>query len=159
MNRKMIVDKNDFEIRDYKDADYKELIELWELTDLGSPVRGDDKTVINRTIELGGKLLVMTQLSSARLIGCSWISSDGRRVYIHHFGIHPDFQGQGLSKPLMKTSMDFINELGQQVKLEVHKDNIKAINLYEKFGFKYLGDYLVYIIRDISIVNDSYSSK
>ncbi|NJO89759.1 MAG: GNAT family N-acetyltransferase [Chloroflexia bacterium] len=149
----MMFDKTDFEIRDYKEDDYKELIELWALTDLGSPARGDDDVVINRTLKLGGKLLVMTQLSSVRLIGCSWMSSDGRRVYIHHFGIHPDFQGRGLSKPLMQASMDFINELGQQVKLEVHKNNVKAINLYEKFGFKYLGDYLVYIIRDIPIKN------
>jgi ribosomal-protein-alanine N-acetyltransferase len=146
-----MLSENDFEIRDYKDEDYKDLIHLWELTDLGSPARGDDNTVIHRTIQLGGKLLVMIQLSTLKLIGCSWMSSDGRRVYIHHFGIHPDFQGQGLSKPLMNASMDFINELGQQVKLEVHKGNVKAINLYKKFGFKYLGDYLVYIIRDIPL--------
>ncbi len=148
-----MVDKNDFEIRDYKDTDYDDLIHLWGLTDLGSPDRGDDDRVINKTIQLGGKLLVMIQLISSKLIGCSWMSSDGRRVYIHHFGIHPDFQGQGLSKPLMKATMDFINELGQQVKLEVHKDNVKAINLYKKYGFNYLGDYLVYIIRDIPVKN------
>jgi hypothetical protein len=39
---------------------------------------------------------------------------------------------------------------GAQVNLEVHTTNIKAINLYKKFGFKHLGEYNVYIIRDIS---------
>jgi ribosomal protein S18 acetylase RimI-like enzyme len=39
---------------------------------------------------------------------------------------------------------------GSQVKLEVHSTNLKAINLYKKFGFKHLGEYNVYIIRDIS---------
>jgi ribosomal protein S18 acetylase RimI-like enzyme len=39
------------------------------------------------------------------------------------------------------------------VKLEVHSSNIKAINLYKKFGFIPLGDYHVYIIRDITTIS------
>jgi ribosomal protein S18 acetylase RimI-like enzyme len=35
-----------------------------------------------------------------------------------------------------------------QIKLEVHEQNKIAINLYEKAGFKKLGNYKVYIIRD-----------
>ena len=143
------MEESNLEIRDYRESDYDELLKLWELTDLGSPARGDDDNVIRRTLKLGGKLLVMNQLNNPELIGCSWMSTDGRRLYLHHFGIHPDFQGQGLSKPLMKASMDFINKLGQQAKLEVHINNEKAINLYNKFGFKYLGDYKVYINRGI----------
>ena len=46
--------------------------------------------------------------------------------------------------------MRFIREKGFQVKLEVHVTNLKAINLYKKYGFEYLGDYKVYIIRDIN---------
>jgi ribosomal protein S18 acetylase RimI-like enzyme len=38
------------------------------------------------------------------------------------------------------------------IKLEVHKDNVKALGLYKKAGFGYLGDYHVYIIRDISAI-------
>jgi ribosomal protein S18 acetylase RimI-like enzyme len=37
-----------------------------------------------------------------------------------------------------------------QVKLEVHSTNYKAINLYKKFGFTHLGEYKVFITRDIS---------
>ena len=140
---------NKFKIRDYKDSDYEKLIELWLLTNLSTPNRGDDASVIRRTLSLGGKLLVMIRLECNTLIGCSWMSTDGRRVYLHHFGIHPIYQGKGLSNPLMEASMGFINELGQQAKLEVNKDNKKAINLYKKYGFNYLGDYLVYINRDI----------
>jgi ribosomal protein S18 acetylase RimI-like enzyme len=34
-----------------------------------------------------------------------------------------------------------------QLKLEVAPKNIAAVKLYEKNGFKLLGDYVVYIIR------------
>jgi ribosomal protein S18 acetylase RimI-like enzyme len=75
---------------------------------------------------------------------------DGRRIMLHHFGILPEYQRKGLSKMLLKESLKFVSEKGSQVKLEVHSGNLKAINLYKKFGFALLGDYNVYIIRDIS---------
>jgi ribosomal protein S18 acetylase RimI-like enzyme len=40
-------------------------------------------------------------------------------------------------------------EIGLQIKLEVHQSNERAINFYKKAGFKRLGDYDVYIIRDL----------
>lgn len=75
---------------------------------------------------------------------------DGRRIHLHHFGILPEFQGNGLSKILIKKSFDFVKKKGYQVKLEVHKTNKRAINLYKKSGFQSLGDYEIYIIRDIT---------
>ena len=78
------------------------------------------------------------------------MTTDGRRTLLHHFGILPEFQGQGLSKVLLKESLRFVKSTGNQVKLEVHSTNHKAINLYKKFGFVHLGEYNVFIIRDIS---------
>lgn len=75
---------------------------------------------------------------------------DGRRIHLHHFGILPEFQGNRLSKILIKKSFDFVKKKGYQVKLEVHKTNKRAINLYKKSGFQSLGDYEIYIIRDIT---------
>ena len=139
-----------FFIRKYADSDYTEMIRLWESLGLGEAHRGDDEKVINRTIELGGQLLLMIAEGSNAIIGTSWLTQDGRRTYLHHFGIHTDYQGYGLAKPLLDESLKLAKSLGMQIKLEVHKDNVKALGLYYKAGFTYLGDYLVFIIRDIS---------
>jgi [ribosomal protein S18]-alanine N-acetyltransferase len=141
---------NDLIIRDYKAEDYLSVARLWEMTDLGNPLRGDTDETIKRTIESGGRLLIMELISSKQVIGTSWLTNDGRRIMLHHFGILPQYQGKGLSKILMRESLRFVKEKGLQVKLEVHSSNRKAINLYERFGFKPLNDYNVYIIRDIS---------
>ena len=106
---------NDLIIRDYLEEDYDEIVKFWYLTDIGNPERGDSKETIKRTLELGGKLLVMESKSSKQICGTSWMTFDGA-----------------------------------QVKLEVHSINLKAINLYKKLGFKHLGEYNVYITRDIS---------
>ncbi len=136
----------DYEIRTFQAKDYDQLIFLWEQTGLGNPQRGDTLDVILRTIALGGQLYVM--FHQEKLIGSSWLSQDGRRIYLHHFGILPGYQGKGLSKPLLEKSLQFARQLNLQIKLEVHKTNEIAIELYKKYGFNYLGDYLVFIIRD-----------
>jgi ribosomal protein S18 acetylase RimI-like enzyme len=140
----------EFFIREFSTNDYPGMISLWESLGLGGAHRGDDADIIRRTIEMGGKLLLMFEKNTDLLIGTSWLTIDGRRAYLHHFGIHADYQGNGLAGPLLEASLTFAKSTGLQIKLEVHKNNEKALGLYQKAGFTYLGDYHVYIIRDIS---------
>jgi len=137
-------------IRDYRSDDYKEVQELWEKTEMGGNFRGDDGKVIEKTLQSGGKLLILENTESKEIIGTSWMTCDGRRIYLHHFGIKPEHQGKGYSKPLLKASLEFAKNAGMHLKIEVHRTNSKAIDLYQKGGFKYLGDYDVYIIRDFN---------
>jgi ribosomal protein S18 acetylase RimI-like enzyme len=54
----------------------------------------------------------------------------------------------------MHESLKIAKELGLQVKMEVHVGNERAIHFYKKCGFKRLGDYDVYIIRDLSTIKE-----
>lgn len=137
-----------FTIREYRESDYPGLTRLWKETDMGRPDRGDDNTTIERSVSLGGMMLIMTN-DENEVIGSSWMTFDGRRIHLHHFAILPSHQGRGLSKALLERSLEFVKSKGYQVKLEVHQSNKKAIELYKRYGFKYLGDYDVYIIRDL----------
>jgi len=138
-----------FKFCDYQHGDFDSLMKLWMDTGLGDPKRGDNHSVINQTIELGGKLVLIKTIEENKIVGSSWMTSDGRRLYLHHFGISPELQGKGLGKILLQESIKFAKQLGLQVKLEVHRSNYKAIKLYKKYGFEYLGDYEVYIIREL----------
>ncbi|MGD9995020.1 MAG: GNAT family N-acetyltransferase [Salinivirgaceae bacterium] len=137
----------EYKITSYQPSDYKALEALWISTGLGNAARGDNQQTIAETLALEGVLYVMKTEPGNELIGTSWITNDGRRLYLHHFGIKPEYQNQGLSKPLLKKSLEFAKQMNRQIKLEVHRDNLPALTLYEKSGFTYLGDYLVYIIR------------
>ena len=139
----------DYHIRDYRPEDFEGLSDLWELTGLDYPERGDDRTTIEECDRHGGKLLVMIDQASNQLIGSSWMTCDGRRVFMHHFGIHPDFQNMGLGKELLRESLKFIKNKGKQVKLEVHKENQAAKHLYASSGFFAFTDYDIFMIRDI----------
>lgn len=134
--------------RDYESADYPQLISLWEELGLSSPEREDTRDIVEQTIELGAKLLVMIDANKT-LIGSSWMTFDGRRILLHHFGVRNSHQGKGYGTKLAKESMKYIKGKKYQVKLEVHKENLAAKHLYEKLGFFAFTDYDIYMIREI----------
>lgn len=138
-------------IRDFEIQDFEGLSQVWSLTNLGNPLRGDNLDIILQSISMGGKMLVAVDDTDS-VIGTSWMTFDGRRIHLHHFGVHPKYQRNGIGKLLVQESLHFVKQKGYQVKLEVHKSNMAAINLYKQFGFTFLGDYDVYIIRDLSTI-------
>jgi [ribosomal protein S18]-alanine N-acetyltransferase len=138
-----------FTIRDYWAADYPHVADIWDRTGINTPGRGDSAEVIENTLRRNGRLLVLVDKASNIVVGTSWLTNDGRRLYLHHFAIDPKFQGGGLSKPLLRASLQIAKEMGLQIKLEVHQGNERAIHFYEKAGFQRLGDYDIYIIRDL----------
>lgn len=134
-------------IRAYQKGDYEGIIRVWEKTGLGSAKRGDNEKIIEQSIAMGGHMLILEV--NKTIIGTSWMTFDGRRIHLHHIGVLPEHQGLGYGKKLTEASIAFARKKGYQIKLEVHKNNEKAIKIYKDLGFSYLGDYNIYIIRDI----------
>lgn len=140
-------------VREYRRGDFTGIMEIWSATGLSRPERGDDEATVERSITMGGAMFVMYDNSgNEKITGTSWLTFDGRRLHLHHFGIAPEHQGKGFSAVLLKESLRFVKKKGYQVKLEVHRENEAAVKLYKKAGFEYLGDYDVYIIRDIQSI-------
>jgi len=141
------------EVRKYRRGDFPGIMEVWSATGLSRPERGDDEATIERSIAIGGSMLVMYDPDDdGRITGTSWLTFDGRRLHLHHFGIAQKYQGRKLSALLLRESLRIVKEKGYQVKLEVHRTNETAVSLYRKAGFEYLGDYDVYIIRNIQSI-------
>lgn len=139
-------------IRDYDKDDFEKLSILWQETELGNTKRGDNAQIIEHSIQIGGKLIVLENTVSGEIIGSSWMTFDGRRIHLHHIGVLPNYQNKGYGKLLTMESLKFAKEKGYQIKLEVHQSNKKAIDIYKKLGFQFLGDYDVYIVRDLNTI-------
>ena len=75
---------------------------------------------------------------------------DGRRIHLHHFGILPEFQGNRLAKKLLKESLDFVKKKDTRLNLRYIKPIYRQSAFIKNQDFKLLGDYEIYIIRDIS---------
>jgi ribosomal protein S18 acetylase RimI-like enzyme len=140
-------------VRDYRAEDYEAVARIWLETGVSTPGRGDTAESIRQTLANHGRFLVLAECKRGCVIGTSWLTNDGRRLYLHHLAIATAFQGRGYSKLLLTEILKIARTMGMQIKLEVSQINEKAINLYRKAGFKRLGDYDVYIIRDWSQVS------
>ncbi len=140
-------------IRDYNNEDFEKLNKLWQETELGGAQRNDNAQIIELSINIGGKLILLENTNTKEIFGSSWMTFDGRRIHLHHIGVKSSYQNQGFGKLLTKESLKFAKEKGYQIKLEVHQSNKKAIEIYKELGFTFLGDYDVYIIRDTNSIN------
>lgn len=141
----------DFFVRDYLPADFAAVEQFWDENGLGGLLRGDNARIVDQTLSAGGHLLLLCN-SGGHIIGTSWLTNDKRRTYLHHFGIAAPYRGKGLSKFLLQVSLKRAVKDGLQIKIEVHRNSEIALHLYRGAGFKPLGDYDVYIIRNLSEV-------
>jgi len=135
------------EARDFVEGDFPSLTGLWEVTGVGNPARGDSLDSLARTLAARGRLLVIED--SGAVAASVWLTDDGRRLYVHHMAVLPALQGRGLGARLLAAAISIAAERGLQMKLEVHHDNVRAIALYKKFGFDFIGDYEVMLRRKI----------
>lgn len=135
-------------IREYLPSDFPRVEALWKVTGIYTEERGDTHGIIEQCNARGGKFLVMEDPRNSRITGTSWMTYDGRRVYLHHFSIDPSYQGKGLGRKLALKSLEVAESYGCPVKLEVHQKNHIAVNLYKSLGFFVFEDYDIYMIMD-----------
>lgn len=132
-------------IRDYQPGDFPQIETLWKETGIYTLERGDTPEMIERSKAMGGRFLVMEDPGTGTIVATSWLTVDGRRLFLHHFAVLPAFQNQGLGRTLALKSLEIAREKGYPVKLEVHAENRPAVHLYESLGFKLFEGFNVYI--------------
>ena len=132
-------------LREYRPADFPKVEQLWKETGVFRPERGDGPETILSCNEQGGKFLILEDETKQRIIGTSWLSWDGRRIHMQYFAVSPSMQGRGYGRQLALASMEFARSKKAPIKLEVHRNNIPAIQLYKSMGFKIIEGYEVYI--------------
>jgi len=65
----------------------------------------------------------------------------GEYMVCHTLATAPDIQGQGVGRQMVEFCIQYAKDKGYKgIRLDVVPDNIPARRLYEKCGFKYVGD-------------------
>lgn len=76
-------------------------------------------------------------IKDQEVVGFSVARPDEESVEIGPFGIHPEYEGQGIGKALLHRMITLLLDDGLTlVKLEADIENTPALNLYKKFGFE-----------------------
>ncbi len=131
-------------IRKMKIEDYDEVYSLWlSCVGMGLNNLDDSKEGIAKFLQRNPETcLVATKESS--IVGVIMVGNDGRRGYIYHTAVHPDYRKQGIAKQLVDAALDELSALGiKKVALVVFERNETGNAFWESQGFTVRND-LVY---------------
>lgn len=85
--------------------------------------------------------IILRHLPEKAYLPVTWLAElNYEEIFvIHTFAVHPSHGGQGIGK----TMLDFAEAEGvangvKSLRLDVYENNLPAIHLYEKCGFKYV---------------------
>jgi len=116
--------------------------EIWKqrLSDNLAPARSQDLQLV---AEIGGAVVGNA--------GLGMTGASPRRRHVMHLGmaVAPEAQGRGVGKALMAALVDYADNWGQVLRIElgVYADNERAIGLYQRFGFEIEGRQRAYALR------------
>jgi ribosomal protein S18 acetylase RimI-like enzyme len=72
-----------------------------------------------------------------RLVGCVMSGHDGRRGYLQHLVVHPDFRHGGIANALVERCLAELEQLGiAKCHIDVFKTNTLAAAYWESQGWK-----------------------
>lgn len=129
--------------------DYDEIYDLW----INTPGMGLNSTDDSRE---GIKRYLMRNPTSSfvaeddgKIIGVIMSGHDGRRGYIHHTAVLPEYRRQGIAKKLVESAMNALEQDGiNKVALVVFERNKTGNAFWENIGFVSRDD-LVYRNKNI----------
>lgn len=105
-----------------------------------------EEAFIRSKMEAPGELLMIGEIDGRQIGNCSVMSMGNFKRYAHRceiaIALYQEYCGAGIGKIMLETALSLAKEMGyEQAELEVVSDNVKAIALYEKMGFKKYGTF------------------
>lgn len=134
-----------YRFRTYKDGDDLNWAEIEHAAgEFAAPEKALErfrKEFGERLAEMASRCFFLVHEESGRAIGTTtaWLDPDFRgRDYgrIHWVAIHPDFQGRGLSKPLVARAMQRLAESHERAYLSTQTTSARAVGVYLDLGFE-----------------------
>ncbi|MCG9676723.1 GNAT family N-acetyltransferase [Vibrio sp. Isolate24] len=122
-------------IRPMTIEDYDAVIRLWLQTEGMSVRDADSREHIALYLDRNPNLSFVA-ISEGHIIGAVLVGTDGRRGYLQHLAVLPQFRGQRIGYQLVSQSINALANIGiAKTHLFVHDNNLNAQKFYEKLGW------------------------
>lgn len=115
---------------------YRDVLTLWQQCEGIGLSDADSQENIRSYLERnpGMSFLARTQ---GLLIGAVLAGHDGRRGYIHHLAVHPEWQRHGLGRQLVDRCLQSLKGAGiQKCHLFIFNDNTGGIAFWKSVGWE-----------------------
>lgn len=123
-------------IRKIKKSDWKKILELWQnIPGMGLNNIDDSKDGIIRFLKRNPKTCFIAE-ENGTAAGTIIAGHDGRRGYIYHTSVLPEFRRRGIATELLASAVDALKKQGiAKAALVVFSDNEIGNAFWEKQGF------------------------
>ena len=131
-------------IREMAETDYDQVYQLWlSCAVMGLNDLDYSKEGIARFLQRNPQTCLVA-VENQTIIGAILVGSDGRRAYIYHTAVHPNYRRRGIARQLVETVLTVLDDLKiHKVALVVFKRNAEGNKFWEKLGFSVRED-LIY---------------
>ena len=125
-------------------GDMRAMLNLWSVTPGLGLGKGDEEKALQVFLERNPSTCLVLRIDKG-LIGTVLGGFDGRRGYIYHLAVHPDYQGKGYGKLLLNQVITELKSLGAlKIHLFVFNDNQSATEFYHHLDWELRRDIQVF---------------
>ena len=129
-------------IEKYKMQYYDEIVELWRKTGIGvgsSDTKDEVAAVLARNPDL-----FLIGKKDGKIVSGVIGTFDGRRGYVHHLAVDPDYQKKRYGKIIMDELIEiFHNMKVHKIHLFIEKTNRQVVEFYNKLGWEIRDDIIM----------------
>ena len=131
-----------YKIREYSPQDYSEVNALWLKAGLVLSL-SDMEEELHRVLPLHPELFLVAEMDN-RPVGTILGTFDGRRGYVHHLAVLPEFQKMGIGTALLNELENRYRKMGVvKIHLFIETFNAEVESYYIKQGWSRRDDLIM----------------
>lgn len=132
------------EIRSMTINDYDEIFSLWKITSRRALSNADSRDNIERYLKRNPDMSKVA-IENGKIIGTVLAGHDGRRGFIHHMAVLPEYRRKHIGHKLAIEAIKSISSDGiEKTHIFCYQDNITGQDFWKSLGFKKRGDLFVF---------------
>ena len=130
----------DITVSEFTIEAYEDVFRLWEACDGIGLSNADSESGIRMYLERNPGLSLVAR-DGRKAVGTILCGHDGRRGYIHHLAVLPNYRRQGIGRKLVDKALCNLHALSiQKCHLFIFHDNTGGIKFWESIGWTFRQD-------------------
>lgn len=132
------------QIRAMTIQDYDEVFAMWQITTKRALSKADERDQIERYL-LRNAGMSQVAVVDGKIVGTVLAGHDGRRGFIHHMAVLPDYRRRHIGHRLAEKAIEMISRDGiDKTHIFCYQNNETGQNFWKDFGFEKRDDVFVF---------------
>ena len=131
-------------IRPMKIEDYDEIFAMWQITTKRALSKADERWHIERYL-IRNEGMSQVAVVDGKIVGTVLAGHDGRRGFIHHMAVLPEYRRRHIGHKLAQKAIECIAADGiDKTHIFCYQNNETGQNFWKDFGFEKRDDVFVF---------------